>query len=214
MILYSLPNSFYSARCRAVIYAKGIDARIERPPGGLGSAELLGLNPLRKIPVWLEGDRRLFESQVICEYLEERFPAVALLPEDRWDRAHVRLACRFVDLYLAPLFTPIWRRVRAGADSEGITAPERAIFAERFDQLMGLMETLPTGRPVDLADCAAAPVLFLTRHLLRGLGEPDPLEGRVGLSRWWDAACAKAPIGRVLDEMEYDLAERRRRAER
>lgn len=214
MVLYSLPSSFYAARCRAALYAKAVDARIERPSGGLGSAAIRRLNPLGKIPVWVEGDARLFESQVICEYLEERFPTPALLPEDPWERARVRLACRFVDLYLAPLFTPIWRRVRAGTPPLGLTASERTAYEERFDQLVGFVAPLSTGPTTNLADCAAAPVVFLTRRLLDALGETDPLVGRPELGRWWEAACAKGPIGRVLAEMERDLTERRARRER
>ena len=48
----------------------------------------------------LDGGRRLAESEVICEYLEEAYPQKPLLPKDPFERAKVRELITFMELHL------------------------------------------------------------------------------------------------------------------
>jgi glutathione S-transferase len=206
--LISLPGSFYAARCRAALYAKAIECEVVAPPDGLGSAAHRAASPLGKVPVLVDGERRLCESQVICEYLEERFPDPPLLPADAWRRAQVRLACRAVDLYAAPPVTALWRRLRAGATTAQCADEVRAC-ADGFAALVRIAALDVPANGVDLADCALAPVLWLARHQCAALGAGDPAAAHPALFDWWQRARAKPAIARVLGEME---AEVRRRA--
>lgn len=202
MKLYSLPGSFYAARCRAVIYAKGLEVELVVPPGGLGSEAYRAINPLGGIPALDVGGWLLPESDVICEYLEERFPRPALLPADPARRARARLLSRFVDLYLGPSLTPAYRRFRR-LGRRGLGDVELAEAEQRFDQLEGLLELEPyaAGERLSIADCALAPTVYLTRLLLRTCEQRDPLEGRIRLSRWWGNARRHGAIAQVLREI-------------
>ena len=53
--------------------------------------DLLELNPYGKVPVLVEGDAVVYESAIIDEYLEERYPEVPLMPKDPLARARIRI---------------------------------------------------------------------------------------------------------------------------
>jgi glutathione S-transferase len=89
----------YCARVRIALAEKGlayepVEIDLDHKPDWLTD-----LNPLRKVPV-LDDGFVLPESPVIMEYLEERYPEPALLPDDPAARARARLAVhRFDDLF-------------------------------------------------------------------------------------------------------------------
>lgn len=90
--LYDADRCPYCARVRIVLAEKGLEYETvvidlaDRPDW------LYEKNPLGKVPVLEEDTLCLPESVVIMEYLEERYPEPALLPQDPADRALVRLA--------------------------------------------------------------------------------------------------------------------------
>jgi glutathione S-transferase len=53
--------------------------------------DLLELNPYGKVPVLVDGDAVVYESAIIDEYLEEKYPQVPLMPKDPLARARVRI---------------------------------------------------------------------------------------------------------------------------
>jgi glutathione S-transferase len=115
MKLYNLYLSNFASKCRLAIYEKGAPVEIAPIPGGdLKSAEYWKIYPLGKTPS-LDADGVVIgESEVINEYLEERFPTPSLLPKDLEGRARSRWMSRFHDLYLE-----LPRASSAGAVSAG-----------------------------------------------------------------------------------------------
>ncbi len=61
------------------------------------------LSPLGKIPAFVDGDLKLADSSVICEYLDEQYPAIPVLPKDAASRARARWFEEFADTKLAEL---------------------------------------------------------------------------------------------------------------
>src|SRR5271155_1445651 len=99
MKLYQTYTSPFPTRVRLGLYAKGTQAEVIDPPGFHSSAESKGeymaVNPIGRVPTLvLDDGRALPESEVICEYLEDAYPAPPTLPEDPWSRAQVRLISR------------------------------------------------------------------------------------------------------------------------
>ncbi len=62
-----------------------------------GNEEFDRLSPLRRIPVFIDGDFVLNDSTVICEYIAERWPGPRLFPETPEDRARARWIEEYAD---------------------------------------------------------------------------------------------------------------------
>jgi len=86
-------------------------------------AEFLAVSPRGQVPVLVDGDLVLFDSTVIGEYLEEKYPAPALLPGDRTARAQARLLEDQADFMLSTHATTLIREVFLKADGHGRDIP-------------------------------------------------------------------------------------------
>lgn len=98
MTLFSRGDDPRSHRVRIVAAAKGLEARIvdvdpARPP-----EDLIDLNPYQTVPTLVDRELVVYEAGIICEYLDERFPAPALLPVDPAARAQARVALHRIEL--------------------------------------------------------------------------------------------------------------------
>ena len=80
MALYSDPNSHYSHRVRIVLQEKGLSTEIIDMTQENMHSDLLEINPNAEIPVLIDRDICLYDSLVLMEYLEERFPHPPLMP--------------------------------------------------------------------------------------------------------------------------------------
>nr|WP_070988243.1 glutathione S-transferase N-terminal domain-containing protein [Halofilum ochraceum] len=92
MTLFSSPDSVFSHRARIVLAEKDIQAVIQQIDGGQPAEDLYDLNPYGSLPTLVDRDLALYDSRVIVEYLDERFPHPPMMPVDPVSRAHARLA--------------------------------------------------------------------------------------------------------------------------
>lgn len=92
MTLFSAPSSVYSHRARIVLAEKDIQAAIEELDPASRSEHLAEINPYNTVPTLVDRDLVLYDSRVIIEYLDERFPHPPMMPVDPVSRAHTRLA--------------------------------------------------------------------------------------------------------------------------
>ena len=92
MTLFSAPNDPWSHRTRIVLAEKGIGIDIVSVEPGRFPEDLLDLNPYHSVPTLVDRDLVLYDSRVIVEYLDERFPHPPLMPVDPVTRAQFRLA--------------------------------------------------------------------------------------------------------------------------
>lgn len=92
MTLFSSPTDPSSHRTRIVLAEKGIGIEIVSVEPGKFPEDLLDLNPYHSVPTLVDRDLVLYDSRVIMEYLDERFPHPPLMPVDPVSRAQFRLA--------------------------------------------------------------------------------------------------------------------------
>lgn len=137
--LYSGPLSLFTAKVRIALAEKGIDyERIEVPFGRQGyepkHPKVIEINPKQQVPVFVDGEDgavALWDSTVIVEYLDERWPDPRLLPEDPGERARVRMA----ELHADEVFFPsVWILIAnvfyGGGDPDEIAAAKTALARE------------------------------------------------------------------------------------
>ena len=160
MTLYSSPTCLFSHRTRLVLAEKGISFEIcdvdpERPP-----EDLLDLNPYNSVPTLVDRDLVLYDSRVIMEYLDERFPHPPLLPVDPVNRARCRLVLSRIDTdWYEPVQVLEGPKVAAGDDirrrlRDSLTASTELFGAKEFF----------LGDEFSLMDCCLAPLLWRLPH--------------------------------------------------
>jgi glutathione S-transferase len=59
-------------------------------------------NPYGKVPVLVDGDGIIYESAIINEYLDEKFPEIRLLPAELLQRAKARIWIDFLNTRIHP----------------------------------------------------------------------------------------------------------------
>jgi glutathione S-transferase len=99
--LYEHPLSPYAQKVKIALYEKGIPFEAAIPNlFGEPEADFLGASPRREVPSLIDGDFTVFDSTVILEYLEDRWPEPALRPASPRDRARVRMIEDQCDTYV------------------------------------------------------------------------------------------------------------------
>ncbi|MBI5256778.1 MAG: glutathione S-transferase family protein [Burkholderiales bacterium] len=99
-VLFHGWRSSASRRVRLVLAEKGLayESRlVDMLRGDQHSPEYLAMNPNGVVPTLLHGDRVLYESSVVAEYLDELYPEPPLMPADAYQRALLRNFVRWID---------------------------------------------------------------------------------------------------------------------
>ncbi|RIZ65504.1 MAG: stringent starvation protein A [Methylococcales bacterium] len=97
MTLFSSPTCAMSHCARLVLHEKGITADIEYYDPSNPPEDLLELNPNGTSPTLIERDLVLYDSRIIMEYLDERFPHPPLHQMDPVSRANARMLIKRID---------------------------------------------------------------------------------------------------------------------
>jgi len=106
MKLYGFFRSSAAFRVRIALNLKGLDyepAAIHLRRGEQRAPDFLKLNPQALVPALVDGERVLTQSLAIIEYLDERHPAVPLLPGTPEARARVRALAQVIACEIHPL---------------------------------------------------------------------------------------------------------------
>jgi glutathione S-transferase len=104
IVLHAHPISPYAQKVMIALAEKGTpyDSRIPDFVGGDMKA-FAKMNPRLEAPVLEDGDLAIFDSTIILEYLEERWPDPPLLPKGAAERARVRMIEEICDSYYEPI---------------------------------------------------------------------------------------------------------------
>eukprot|EP00656_Telonema_subtile_P020456 TRINITY_DN21578_c0_g1_i2.p1 TRINITY_DN21578_c0_g1~~TRINITY_DN21578_c0_g1_i2.p1 ORF type:complete len:291 (-),score=53.07 TRINITY_DN21578_c0_g1_i2:105-977(-) len=225
LILFSSPRSNFAGRVRYVVYHHALEdaIQINEPGSSEGSvgggatslpAEEVSAddcymqrvrehNRIGKIPLLLlEDGRALPESQIIVEYLDQRFGVKSpLVPTDPAARAQAQLVARIHDVYMGSHFLPtLFRELSAEQTQIGLKWIENAL-----DTLEGLHpggETFFVNDRVSVADIGLAPTvvyMLVSGEKLRG---GSPFHDRPCLKQWWACMMKDSVWLRVYKEME------------
>ncbi|MEN3146889.1 glutathione S-transferase family protein [Neorhizobium sp. IRAMC:178] len=166
-VLYSHPFSSYCQKVLTALYENGteFDTRMLGPEDPSAYEDLCSMWPVKRFPVLLDGEKRVFESSIVIEYLGVHYPGpVKLIPTDADAALDVRMMDRFFDNYIStPQQKVVFNAIRPEEhrDPYGVTEARGML-----DAAYGWLDERMAGREwaaadaFSLADCAAAPALF------------------------------------------------------
>lgn len=167
---YSDPADHYSHRVRLVLAEKAVQVEIIDVQAGRCPAKLAEVNPYGSLPTLVDRDLALYESSVVMEYLDERYPHPPLLPVYPVARANSRLLmhriqrdwCQLVDRILDPRSKEADKAQARKELRESLTGVS-PLFA---DKAFFLSDEL------SLVDCCLLPILWRLPQL--GIELPRP----------------------------------------
>src|ERR1700732_1992436 len=142
LIVYEHPLSPYAQKVKIALDEKAV-AYATRMPVAIGSGrpdkEFLKANPRGEVPALIDGDVTIFDSTIILEYIEDKWPKPALLPGDPAARARARTIEEVMDTHFEPINWGLGE-LRWFKRAEGQRA--RTIEAHASAQARGLYEWL------------------------------------------------------------------------
>jgi len=199
MIFYSDGKDHYSQRVRMVLAEKGVAVEvIDVEPGNMPE-DLAGLNPYNSLPTLVDRDLVLYESTVIMEYLDERFPHPPLLPVYPVARAQSRLFvhriqkdwCGYVD------------NIVAGRSKETVIDRSRKELKDSLMAIAPIFSEKPffMSEEFTLVDCCVSPILW--RLPVLGIDLP-PKHGKP-IHDYMDRIFQRNAFQASLSEAELDM---------
>ena len=194
MSLYSDSDDIYSHQVRIVLAEKGVNVEIMFTKNEGVANDLLALNPYGTVPTLIDRDLILYESRIIMEYLDERFPHPPLLPVYPVARAETRKMMHRIEKDWYSLM----HKIEAGDELESARAQ--------------LLESLTSLEPVfadkayflsdefSLLDCALAPLLWRLHKL--GVEIPD---GNMAIMAYMQRLFKRESFQQSLTDVERQL---------
>jgi len=157
MTLFSGATDPWSHRTRLVLAEKGINIDFIDVDKGNLPEDLFDLNPYNSIPTLVDRELVLYDSRVIIEYLDERFPHPPLMPVDPVTRAQFRLALYRIERDWYPVVEDILK----GGDRKSMVRACKVLQ----DSIVSSVEIFTSKRfflsdEFSLVDCTIAPILW------------------------------------------------------
>lgn len=199
MTFYSDSDSHYSHRVRIVLAEKGVTVEVVESDANNKPAELADMNPYNSLPTLVDRDLVLYESKVMMEYLDERFPHPPLLP--------VYPVARGISRQLIYRIERDWCTL---VDSILSSGSERVIEKARKELREGLLSVAPIfaekeffmSEEFTLVDCCLAPILWRLPAL--GVELPNTKQAKP-LHTYMEALFGRESFKESLTEVEREL---------
>ena len=212
LTLYDDVFSPYARKVRIALYEKGIPfERVRALHGDCNRTDFLHVNPRAEVPALVDGDFSLYDSTVICEYLEDRHPEPPLYPREPRLRAKCRLIEDLADTQLdAALYAIAVVEMGRGEQFSEM----HAAAARDLERLYGELECLLGDAAFfcgahSLADIAVFPHLMAASFL----GFPIEPSRHPALSRWMGEVQGRPAVVRdnadVVETLQRLQAEQR-----
>ena len=195
--LFSSPICFYSHRTRLVMAEKSINIEIVNVDETDMLEDLLDLNPYHSVPTLVDRDLVLYDSRVIIEYLDERFPHPPLMPVDPVTRAQFRLALYRIekDWYALAEEIEAAAKKRQATRARKILQESILTSAEVF-----AAKTYFLSDEFSLVDCTVAPILWrLPMYGIKLDGSAQPI------LRYMEEVFSRSSFQESLTEHEQEM---------
>ena len=201
--LYDHPLSPYAQKVRIALREKGVAFELALP-GGLGAdgaaGEFAEANPRAEVPVLIDGETRVFDSTIILEYIEDKWPSPPLLPAGAAERARVRMIEEVMDTHYEAINWAMgeinWFRRAEGDFAEQLkakAAEQTAGFLSWLERQLGDRPWF-NGASFGWGDLCVVPFVAASA----AMGMTPPRGGAV--SAWLDKVLARPSVSETVGE--------------
>ena len=195
--LYEHPLSPYAQKVKIALLEKGVKFDLQMPNLLGGDDEFARVSPRREVPALVDGNDTIFDSTIILEYIEDRWPKPPLLPAEPAARARVRMIEEMCDTYYeainwAAFEVQIFKRA-TGAMAEDLLkrgAKQRAGANAWLERQLGDQPWF-NGKQFGWGDLSVVPVVAASAAI------GDPPSGRLG--SWLARASERPSVKTTLD---------------
>ena len=184
VVIYEHPLSPYAQKVKISLDEKGVPYETKMPVAigsGQPDNDFLKANPRGEVPALIDGDVTVFDSTIILEYVEDKWPEPAMLPKSPADRAKARTIEEVMDTAFEPINWGMgeirWFKRAEGARAQEIERRAAAQARGLYDWLSRLLGDAEWfgGSRFGWADLSVVPYLNGARGQGIGPHETSPL---------------------------------------
>jgi len=199
MTFFSDSNCHYCHRVRIVLEEKGVSADLVESDSSNPPIEVREINPYGSLPTLIDRDLILYESKVIMEYLDERFPHPPLLPVYPVARAESRLFIYRIERDWSALVDSIFNSRSENVVKKAVKELREGVLAISpiFSETPYFMSDEFT-----LVDCCLAPILWRLPHL--GI-DIKPTKQSKPLFEYMERLFSRESFIQALSEQESEM---------
>jgi glutathione S-transferase/RNA polymerase-associated protein len=209
LTLYEHPLSAYAMKAKIALLEKGLEFQAIVPEGmasGTAGGAFVEASPRAEIPALIDGDVKVFDSTIILEYLEDKWPNPPLLPQGAAQRARVRMIEDVMDGLYEPNNWGVMEVTRFKR-ANGALADQLVGYAKsNIDLLQHWLDGQLGGKPwfngdsFGWGDIACAP--YINRSAANGYAPP----GGSQLAAWFTRVNQRPSVAKVIAQMREVLA--------
>ncbi|MDP1557506.1 MAG: glutathione S-transferase N-terminal domain-containing protein [Nitrosomonas sp.] len=160
MTLYSTITCPFSHRCRIVLHEKDMDFQVIDVDPNNKPEDIAVMSPYGRAPILVERDLVLYESNIINEYIDDRFPHPQLMPADPVMRARARLFLYRFEQELFSHIEAVENKDQKIADkARAVISDNLTVISPIFDRQKYIL-----GDDFSMLDVAIAPLLWRLDH--------------------------------------------------
>jgi glutathione S-transferase/RNA polymerase-associated protein len=196
--LYEHPLSPYAQKVKIALREKGVEFDLKMPNILGVDEEFARVSPRREVPALVDGNDTIFDSTIILEYIEDRWPKPPLLPAEPAARARVRMIEEMCDTYYeainwAAFEVQIFKRATGPLADELLRrgAKQRAGANAWLERQLGDQPWF-NGKQFGWGDLSVVPVVASSAAI------GDPASGRLGA--WLARASERPSVKETLNE--------------
>src|SRR2546422_3798148 len=199
VLLYEHPLSPSAQNVKIALAEKGVEFECRLPDFMSGNdPEFAAASPRLEVPALVDGATRVFDSTVILEYIEDRWPAPPLLPAAPAERARVRMLEEVCDTYVEPIS---WAAMEIRVFKRATGALAEQLLARGAEQAAGVHRYLErqladrpwfNGAAFGWGDLSVVPYV----QGIAMTGTPPAAGTR--LAAWLERVCARPSVAAVF----------------
>jgi glutathione S-transferase len=208
VVLHEHPLSPYAQKVKIALFEKGVafESRVPNVGPGAGLDDFVPVNPRLEVPALEHDGTAIFDSTIILEYLEERWPVPPLLPSDPAARAQARMIEDVCDTYYEAIN---WAIAEILVFGRATGALAERLLGRAHEQTLGVNAWLTRhlgddpwfgGDTFGWADLSVVP------HVNAAANFGDAPASGSPLSEWLDRVRARSSAARVFGEAAAAVA--------